>query len=115
MANYNTIESLDPAGKRVLLRVDFNVPLRGKEVLDDTRIRACIPTINKLLEGNAKLIILSHLGRPSGTGYQKMFSLGPAAKRLSELIGRPVQMASDVTGPDAKEKAANDEADHDPD
>lgn len=97
----NTIKTLDKAdvsGKRVLLRVDFNVPLHGKTVTDDTRIRACLPTINYLLDHNAKLIILSHLGRPAGTGYQKEFSLGPVAKRLSELIDRPVKMAEDVIG-----------------
>ena len=105
MSHIRTLDQADVAGKRVLLRVDFNVPLRGKTVLDDTRIRACIPTIEYLLEHDARLIILSHLGRPSGEGYQKEFSLGPAAARLEEIIGRPVQMASDVIGPDAHAKA----------
>ncbi len=107
MGNIRTLDQADVAGKRVLLRVDFNVPLRGKTVLDDTRIRACIPTIQYLLDHNARLIILSHLGRPSGEGYQKEFSLGPAAKRLEEIIGVPVQMAQDVTGPDAQAKSAS--------
>ncbi len=105
MSHIRTLDQADVAGKRVLLRVDFNVPLRGKTVLDDTRIRACIPTIQYLLDHNARLIILSHLGRPSGEGFQKEFSLGPAAERLEEIIGRPVQMASDVIGPDAHAKA----------
>lgn len=105
MANIKTLDQADVAGKRVLLRVDFNVPLRGKNVLDDTRIRACIPTIEYLLDNNARLIILSHLGRPSGEGFQKEFSLGPAAKRLSEIIGKPVALAEDVGGPDSKAKA----------
>lgn len=104
MAAIRTLDQAEVTGKRVLLRVDFNVPLRGKTVLDDTRIRACLPTIEYLLEHKARLIILSHLGRPSGDGFQKEFSLGPAAARLEELIGRPVQIASDVTGPDAQAK-----------
>ena len=107
MARIRTLDEAQVEGKRVLLRVDFNVPLRGKTVLDDTRIRACLPTIEYLLDHKARLIILSHLGRPAGEGYQKEFSLGPAAFKLEELIGRPVQMAKDVTGPDAQEKAAS--------
>lgn len=106
MANIKTLDQAEVSGKRVLLRVDFNVPLRGTTVLDDTRIRACIPTIEYLLQHDARLIILSHLGRPSGEGFQKEFSLGPAAARLSEIIGRPVTLASDVAGPDSQEKAA---------
>ncbi|MBQ9067572.1 MAG: phosphoglycerate kinase [Eggerthellaceae bacterium] len=105
MADIKTLDQADVNGKRVLLRVDFNVPLRGKNVLDDTRIRACIPTIEHLISQNARIIILSHLGRPSGEGYQKEFSLGPAAKRLAEIIGRPVQMATDVVGPDAQARS----------
>lgn len=105
MSHIRTLDQADVAGKRVLLRVDFNVPLRGKTILDDTRIRACIPTIQYLLDHDARLIILSHLGRPSGEGFQKEFSLGPAAARLEEIIGRPVQMAQDVIGPDAHAKA----------
>ena len=106
MADIKTLDQADVAGKRVLLRVDFNVPLRGKNVLDDTRIRACIPTIEYLLDHDARLIILSHLGRPSGEGFQKEFSLGPAAARLAEIIGKPVALATDVGGPDSQEKAA---------
>ena len=106
MADFKTVEELDPSGKRVLLRVDFNVPLYGTDVTDDTRIRACLPTIEYLLEHNARLIILSHLGRPSGKGFEKPFSLAPVAARLSELIDRPVIMAEDVTGPDAQAKSA---------
>ena len=106
MAKFKTIDKLDPSGKRVLLRVDFNVPLNGDEVTDDTRIRACIPTITKLLEGNARLIIMCHLGRPKGIGFQEEFSLAPVAKHLSKVIGRPVELATDVAGPDSQAKAA---------
>ena len=107
MQKLRTLDQAEVAGRRVLLRVDFNVPLRGKTVLDDTRIRACVPTIEHLLENRARLVILSHLGRPSGEGFQKEFSLGPAAKRLSEIIGQPVGMAGDVAGPDSQAKVAS--------
>jgi len=81
-----SVSSLDARGKRVLVRVDFNVPLNGAEVVDDTRIRAAIPTIQLLRDGGAKVILMSHLGRPKGESNPK-YSVVPAANRLGELLG----------------------------
>ena len=81
-----SVSSLDARGKRVLVRVDFNVPLNGAEVVDDTRIRAAIPTIQLLRDGGAKVILMSHLGRPKGESNPK-YSVAPAANRLGELLG----------------------------
>ena len=99
-----SVRDADVDGKRVLVRVDFNVPLDGEEVTDDTRIRAALPTINYLTEHGAKVILCSHLGRPKGQVVPEL-SLAPAAKRLAELTGKPVEMASDVAGEDSKAKA----------
>lgn len=100
-----TIESLgDLHGKAVLVRSDFNVPLKDGGITDDGRIRAALPTLRKLLQGGAKVIIMAHLGRPKGTP-DPQFSLAPAAKRLEELIGVKVTLAGDVTGVDAQAKA----------
>jgi phosphoglycerate kinase len=94
------VSDLDVKGKRVFLRVDFNVPLDDNGAIrDDTRIRACLPTITWLLERGARLVIASHLGRPKGKPDPKM-SLAPAAKRLAELIPYKVIMAPDVVGPE---------------
>jgi phosphoglycerate kinase len=94
----NFVTDLDVKGKRVFLRVDFNVPLNDKgEIRDDTRIRASLPTITWLLEHGARLVIASHLGRPKGKADPTM-SLRPAAKRLAELIPNKVTMAPDVIG-----------------
>lgn len=102
----NTIDSLNAAGKRVLVRVDFNVPIKDGIVTDATRINAALPTINKLVEQGARVILMSHRGRPSGTGFEAEFSLEPAARKLSEILGVPVQFASDTVGEDARAKAA---------
>ncbi len=106
MADIRSIDEMRAQGERVLVRVDFNVPLDGGAVADDTRIRATLPTIEKLVGDGAKVILMSHLGRPKGTGAEPAFSLAPAAERLSELLGRPVAFATDTVGPDAQEKAA---------
>ncbi|TVR90155.1 MAG: phosphoglycerate kinase [Spirochaetaceae bacterium] len=98
-----TIQSADLSGKTILVRVDFNVPIKEGVVGDDTRIRAALPTLEHLLkQKGSRLVLMSHLGRPKG-GADPAFSLAPVAARLAELIGRPVQQASDVIG-DAVEK-----------
>ncbi len=101
-----TIDDVEVKGKRVLLRAEFNVPLDKKtnEITDDRRIRAALPTIRALSERGAKLIIVSHLGRPKG--FDKAFSLKPVAERLSVLLNKPVALADDVVGEDAMAKAA---------
>ena len=106
MSDIKTIDSLDAAGKKVLVRVDFNVPVKDGVVTDDTRIRAALPTIEKLVGDGARVILMSHLGRPAGTGYEEAFSLRPAALRLSELLGKPVVFAADTVGENAQAKAA---------
>lgn len=106
MSDIKTIDSLEAAGKKVLVRVDFNVPVKDGVVTDDTRIRAALPTIEKLVGDGARVILMSHLGRPAGTGYEEAFSLRPAALRLSELLGKPVVFAADTVGEDAQAKAA---------
>ena len=107
MADLKTIDQLDASGKRVVMRVDFNVPVKDGVVTDDTRIKAALPTIKHLLEQGARLVLMSHRGRPSGEGFEEEFSLRPAALRLSELLGSPVVFAADVVGPDAQAKSAS--------
>ena len=102
-----TIADIDVQGKKVLMRVDFNVPLKDGKVTNDSRIVKATPSIEKLLEGGAALILMSHCGRPSGKGFEAEFSNGPAAERLSELIGRPVALGDgDVGGPADQATAA---------
>jgi len=106
MAAIKTIDQLDARGKRVLVRVDFNVPVKDGVVTDDTRIRAALPTIEKLVGDGARVVLMSHRGRPSGEGFEEEFSLRPAALHLAEVLGKPVAFASDIAGDDALAKAA---------
>nr|WP_211161110.1 phosphoglycerate kinase [Microcella alkalica] len=97
-----TIDSLgELAGKRVILRCDLNVPLKDGVITDDGRIRASLPTINALLHRGAKVVVISHLGRPEGAP-EATYSLAPAAQRLSELLGAPVALADDTVGEGAE-------------
>ena len=100
-----SLTDLDVSGKRVLVRVDFNVPLRDGVITDDTRIRAALPTIEALRERGAKIILVSHLGRPKG-GPDPAFSLRPVADRLAQLTGAKVGFATDVVGDSAKAAVA---------
>jgi len=101
-----TVEDVAVAGKRVLVRVDFNVPLdKDGAIGDDTRIRACLPTIKHLIDNNARVIICSHLGRPNGKVVEEL-RLAPVAKRLSELIGKPVEALRECIGPQVEAAVA---------
>jgi len=101
-----TVADIDPRGKAVLVRVDFNVPQDDAgAITDDRRIRMALPTIRSILDRGGKAILMSHLGRPAGKGPEPEFSLAPVAKRLGELLGRPVILAADTGGPDARAKA----------
>jgi phosphoglycerate kinase len=99
--NKLTIDDVDLQDKRVLVRVDFNVPLDGDKVTDDTRIRESLPTIKKIIADGGKTILMSHLGRPKGKRAME-YSLRPAAQRLSELLETPVLMAPDCIGPEVE-------------
>ena len=109
--NKKTVRDIDVNGKKVLVRVDFNVPLSSKDpndditVTDDTRIRAALPTLNYLLDNGAALILCSHLGRPSSAA-DTQFSMAPVAAHLETVLGRPVQMADDVVGENVTTVAA---------
>ena len=100
-----TIADADVAGKRVLMRVDFNVPLKDGVITDDRRIQMALPSIASVLDGGGSLVLMSHLGRPKGEGPEPAFSLKPAADRLGELLGMDVQFATDTIGEDARSKA----------
>ena len=104
--NKMTVEDLEVSGKRVLVRCDFNVPLKDGVITSDKRIVASLPTIKYLIENNAKVILCSHLGRPKGE-FKPEFSLAPVAVRLAELLGKEVKMATDVVGESAQSLAAS--------
>lgn len=100
--NKKSVKDINIDGKTVLMRVDFNVPLdKGQNITDDNRIRAALPTIEYIVDKSAKLILMSHLGRPKGE-VKPEFSLEPAAARLSELLGKPVKMLKDCIGDEVK-------------
>ncbi len=106
MFDKKSVTDIDPHGKKVLVRVDFNVPVKDGKVGDDTRIRAAIPTIEYLLQHGAAVILASHLGRPKG-GPEAKYSLRPVVDRLSDLLGMPVAFADDSIGPAAETAARN--------
>lgn len=101
-----TIQDMDIKGKKVLMRVDFNVPLEGTRITDDTRIKAALPTIQYALKAPAKVVLMSHLGRPKGEVKPEM-SLAPCAVRLAKLLGRKVTMLKDCVGPDVENAVNN--------
>ena len=102
-----TVADIDVSGKTVLVRVDFNVPQDDTgAITDDRRIRMAVPTISKILEGGGRVVLMSHLGRPGGKGFEEAFSLAPVAHKLAELLGRPVTLAGDTGGSDSQAKAA---------
>ncbi len=102
-----SIDRIDVAGKTVLMRVDFNVPLdESCKITDDRRIRMALPSIKSVIDRGGRLILMSHLGRPGGDGFEKKFSLAPVAERLGEMLGTGVAMAGDTVGDDASAKAA---------
>jgi phosphoglycerate kinase len=100
------LNGFDPSGQKVLMRVDFNVPLdNNRNITDDTRIRGALPSIKYLLDGGGSVVLMSHLGRPKGK-IDPAFSLRPVADRLAELVDAPVKFALDTVGPDARKQAA---------
>lgn len=101
-----TVADIDVKGKRILMRVDFNVPLENGQITDDRRITQALPTIKSVLDRGGRLILMSHLGRPKG-GPQPEYSLKPTADRLSQLLNRPVAFANDCIGPEIEQKASS--------
>ena len=102
-----TIADIPLSGKKVLVRVDFNVPLdEAQQITDDRRIRMAMPTIERILNEGGRVVLMSHLGRPKGGGVEPAFSLRPAAERLAQLLNRSVEFATDTVGQDAREKVA---------
>ena len=102
--NKLSIRDLDMGSKRVFMRVDFNVPLEGDHVTDDTRIRETLPTLAFARERGARLVLASHLGRPKGKPNLK-YSLRPVVAKLAELLGAPVAFAADCVGPEAESRS----------
>lgn len=100
--NKKTLRDVDLKGKRVVMRVDFNVPIKEGVIKDDTRIRGALTSINYVLEQGGSLVLMSHLGRPKGKGYEAEFSLKPVAEYLAKLLGKPVTFAADCANADAE-------------
>lgn len=107
MAEIRNFLDANVTGKTVLLRVDFNVPLNGEQVMDDTRIMEALPTIKSIIDRGGKVLIASHLGRPDGIGYQREYSLAPVAKYLSDVLGQKVVFVGDIIGYHAQEVVAS--------
>ena len=102
-----SIKDINFAGKKVLLRVDFNVPMNDKkEITDDTRMRESMPTIEKLLKDGAAVIIMAHFGRPKKGGFEPELTLEPVAKYLETLVGRPVKFTQELLGSGKPEQMA---------
>jgi phosphoglycerate kinase len=99
-----TVADVDVKGKKVLMRVDFNVPLEGSRITDDRRVAQALPTIKNVIDRGGRLILMSHLGRPKG-GPEPKYSLKPVADHLSHLLGKPVKFASDSIGPEVERQA----------
>ena len=107
MLNKKSIVDIDVNGKKVFVRVDYNVPMDAEQnITNDTRIRATLPTVNYLLDNNAAVILACHVGRPKGKPVPE-FSVAPIVKRLSELLGKEVKMAPDCVGEEASKMAAD--------
>ena len=100
--NKKTLRDVDLKGKRVVMRVDFNVPIKDGAIKDDTRIKGALPSIKHVLDNGGSLVLMSHLGRPKGKGYEAEFSLKPVAEYLANLLGRPVVFAPDCANADAE-------------
>jgi len=100
--NKKTLRDVELGGKRVIMRVDFNVPIKAGAIGDDTRVQAALPSIRYVLERGASLVLMSHLGRPKGKGYEAEFSLKPVADHLAKLLGKPVAFAADCQAADAE-------------
>ncbi len=106
MLNKMSVKDVDVAGKRCLVRVDFNVPMKDGKITDENRINGALPTIKYLIDHKAKVILCSHMGKPKGQVVAK-YSLAPVAARLSEILGQKVTFATDVIGPSADQAVAN--------
>lgn len=108
MLNKKSVTDIAVEGKKVLVRCDFNVPMKDGKITDDRRIREALKTVNYLVDNKAMVILMSHLGRPSGEGFEEKYTLAPVAKRIEELTGKKVVMASDgeVVGENAKKAVA---------
>ncbi len=104
--NKKTLRDVELKGKRVVMRVDFNVPIKGGVISDDTRVQAALPSIKYVLEQGGSLVLMSHLGRPKGKGYEAEFSLAPVAAHLEKVLGRKVAFAPDCMAADAVVNAA---------